>query len=486
MSSKEFNSKIGSATRWSALTEVVAKMVTPVSMMILARLLAPEAFGVVAMVMMVVSFADIFTDAGFQKYLVQRDFEDGSHKNQSTNVAFWTNITISLLLWALIILFREQIAIIVGNPGLGVVIAVACIQLPINSFSSIQMALFRRDFDFKALFLIRMIAIAVPFVITIPLAWLGWNYWALIWGTISGGLVSAIILTWQSRWRPQLYYNFGLLNEMLSFSIWSMIEAISIWFTAWVDIFVIGSALSVYYLGLYRTSLTMVNSILFIVTSATTPILFAALSRLQSDESAFNVMFFRMQKMVAYLVFPMGAGIYLYKDVVTSILLGDQWTEASRIIGVWALTSTLIIVLSYYCSEVYRSKGLPRLSFRAQMLHLLFLVPTLMISIRYGFWALVYARALIRFQTIIVHAFIMKYSIGFPIEGILPNIQKPFLYTLLMSCGALGLQQISSSLGWSLVSILLCVVIYIGMVWFFDKQDFKMIEDMVVRKRAVD
>ena len=131
----------------------------PVSTMILARLLSPEAFGVVATVTMIVSFVEMFADAGFQKYLVQHEFRDDRHRVESTNVSFWTNLTMALIIWAVIVTLRESIAIIVGTPGLGLVIAVACIQLPITAFSSIQMALYRRDFDFRTLFITRIICL---------------------------------------------------------------------------------------------------------------------------------------------------------------------------------------------------------------------------------------------------------------------------------------------------------------------------------------
>ena len=72
----ELNKKIGQATKWSTVTEISSKLITPVTNAILARLLVPEAFGVVATLTLVITFAEIFTDAGFQKYLVQRDFED--------------------------------------------------------------------------------------------------------------------------------------------------------------------------------------------------------------------------------------------------------------------------------------------------------------------------------------------------------------------------------------------------------------------------
>ena len=134
------------------------------------------------------------------------------------------------------------------------------------------MSLYRRDLDFKTLFLVKIFVILIPFIITIPLAFLGCGYWALIIGSISTRFINALILTIKSKWRPTFYYDFKILKDMLSFSIWSLIEAISIWLTAWVDAFMIGLLLNQHYLGLYRTSKTMVNSLMNLVTSSIVPV----------------------------------------------------------------------------------------------------------------------------------------------------------------------------------------------------------------------
>ena len=155
------------ATKWSAISELVAKLVLPITNMVLARLLVPEAFGVVTTITMIVSFAEIFTDAGFQKYLVQHEFVDDADREQSTTVAFWSNFVLSLILWGAIAIFCKPLACLVGNPGLGNVISIACVSIPIAAFSSIQMALYKRDFDFKTLFKVRIAGILMPIVITI-------------------------------------------------------------------------------------------------------------------------------------------------------------------------------------------------------------------------------------------------------------------------------------------------------------------------------
>ena len=157
---------IVNATKWSAIAEIVAKLVLPITNMVLARLLTPDAFGVVATITMIVSFVEIFTDAGFQKYLVQHEFEDDTDREHSTTVAFWSNFVLSLILWGAIAIFCEPLARLIGNPGLGNVITIACVTIPLAAFSSIQMALYKRDFDFKNLFKVRVAGIFVPIFVT--------------------------------------------------------------------------------------------------------------------------------------------------------------------------------------------------------------------------------------------------------------------------------------------------------------------------------
>src|SRR5690606_31303168 len=249
------------------------------------------------------------------------------------------------------------------NSGLGNVLGIACLQLPLTSFSSIQMALFRREFDFKTLFLVRIIAILIPFFLTIPLAILGFSYWSLIIGSIVIQFSNAVFLTIKSNWRPQFSYNFQVLRKMIGFSLWSLIEAISIWLSIWVDTFVIGSKLNAYYLGIYKTSTTMVNSLTSIITGSIIPVLFPTLARLQNDNEKFTSIFLKFQRVVSLFVLPLGVGVFLYSDLATKILLGGKWGEASSVIGIWAITRSIKISLGDLCSEVYRAKGKPKLSF---------------------------------------------------------------------------------------------------------------------------
>lgn len=468
MYSQNINKKVVNATKWSTITEIAAKLVAPVSTMVLARLLTPEAFGVLITAQMVISFAEIFTDAGFQKYIIQHEFVSDDEKYKSTAVAFWANLIMSLIIWIGIIFFANPIARLVGCDGYGIVIAVSCICIPLAAFSSIQMALFKRNFDFKTLFWVRIVGILIPLVVTIPLALITRSYWALIVGLIALNLSNALILTIKSEWKPRWYFNFQYFREMFSFSMWSMIEAISIWMTSYIDIFIVGTMLNQYYLGVYRTSMTTVGQITSIITAATTPVLFSSLSRLQNNRDEFNIMFFKFQKIVGILVIPMGVGIYLFSDLITEILLGSQWIEASAFIGLWGLTSAITIVLAHYSSEVYRSMGKPKLSVLAQWLHIVVLCPVLVLFVEKGFDTLCIARSLIRLELVIVQLAIMAIAIKMQIAKMFVNIFPATIASSMMFL--VKLLPEASNFGWQIIYMLICVCIYCIVIMMFQEE----------------
>ena len=257
---------------------------------------------------------------------------------------------------------------------------------------------------------------------------------------------------------------------MLSFTVWSMIESISIWLTGYIDIFIIGIYLTPYYLGIYKTSMTIVGQITALITSATTPILFSALSRLQNERNAFMEMFFNFQKLVGLLVIPLGVGIFVFRDFVTDILLGNQWIEAANFIGLWALTSAVTIVLSHYSSEVYRSLGQPKLSVLSQFLHIIVLCPAMLIAVNYSFEIIYVTRSLIRIEGILVNLIIMYYVIKVSPLQMIVNIVPAILAALVMGVVGYILLFFDDSLWWSMLIICICMITYLSVIMLFRQE----------------
>lgn len=465
--SDNLNNKIVNATKWSAITEVMAKLVAPISSMVLARLLTPEAFGVVATLNMVIAFAEIFTDAGFQRYLIQHEFKDEEDKDKSTNVAFWSNLVMSFVLWGIIAIFCEPLATLVGSPGLGIVLTVACASIPLAAFSSIQMALFKRSFDFKTLFWRRLATILVPLCVTIPLAFWLRSYWALVIGTLVTNLVNALLLTIKSNWRPRRYYSFARLKEMFSFCAWSIGDSVLIWATSYIDIFFIGRALNAYYLGVYRTSISTVGQFTSLITASILPVVMPAISRLQDNIPEMRKTLLKFQKYTSVILLPVGVGIFLFKDLVTAIMLGDQWTEAAPFIGLWALMEVVTVIFARFCSNVYPAIGKPRVSVIVQILHLVVLIPAVIISGQYGFRALYITRSLVRLELVLVNLVFVYVLINQSPWKMFTNILPELLSCVAMSIVAWGLLKICDTVIISFLWIGICAIVYFAILYLF-------------------
>lgn len=454
------NEKITTSVKWASITEIAAKLITPFTSMLLARLLTPDEFGVVATVTMVTSFADVFTDAGFQKYLIQKQFKNDKEFYENANVAFWTNLSISLLIWIIIVIFREPIATQVGNPGLGYVIAVASVSLLLTAFSSIQMAIYKKKFDFKTLFLARIVGAFMPVVITVPLAFMGFGYWALIWGTIATNLANAIILTAKSTWKPYLFYSFSILKKMFSFSMWTLLESILLWMTSYIGTFIIGRYLTSYYLGLYKNSISMVTSVMNIVAASTTSVLLSALSAVKSDKKQFDSVFYSFQQKVGLLLIPLGVGVFLFRDLATNILFGAQWSEASLFVGLYSLAQAFTILTGQYISLTFTANERPKLSVLSQILQLIELVALLLVTVNKGFIYIAFARSIARAMFGVINLTIGKKYIGMSPMKIIRNMIPAIIGSLTMVPISIIGRSFGDAFLWQLVLIVLCCISY--------------------------
>ena len=326
------DTKVVAAAKWSLITEILAKLITPITNIILAHILAPTAFGILATIMMVISFAEMLADAGFQKFLVQYEFESEEAKQKSVSVAFISNIVLAIVLWIAIIVCRDELASLVGNEGLGIPLAVMGAMLPLSAFSSIQMAMYRRNFNFKFLLSIRMITIITPLFVSIPMALAGFDYWSLIAGLLVAQLFTAIALCVRQEKLISIYFSYPIFRNMFSFSAWSLAEAFSIWLTAWVDTFIISHFLNAYYLGVYKMPTAIVTTVMAIATSSMAPVLFSALSRHQHNKEAFEKTFLTFQRYMALFLVPLGVGMFVYTNFIgTSV---EVSRNSARIMGI--------------------------------------------------------------------------------------------------------------------------------------------------------
>jgi len=478
------DTKIVQSTKWSGLTELLSKLIVPFVNLFLARILAPEVFGVVATFTLITSFVEIFTDAGFQKYLVQHEFKSEQDRIDSTNVAFWTNFSFSCIIWMLIVIFRYPIASLVGSSGYEIEIVVMSLNIPMVALSSIQTALYRRDFRFKQLLPVRMITCAVPVVVTLPLAYILRNCWAIIIGALAKEIVFVVLLTLHSNWKPALYYDFKKLKEMLSFSMLMMADSFMIWFTSYAGTFVVSQFLNQYYVGIYKTGVTTITSYMNLIYTITAPVLFAGLSRVQHDEQKSKDIYYSFQKYCALLSIPLGVGAFVFRHFLTMLLLGSQWKEAELLIGGVALGLGFTIITAQYNSDFFRSRGKPHYALLAQTIYGVVMLLALMLAVRYSFTMLCVMRIALIFLYSVISTCIAQHVLKISWLQVLQNVAQPTIAALIMAVVGVLLRNMNASILWILISIAVCVVTYFAVLYMMPPSR-KMLKGMWKQRRQL-
>ena len=453
------------AAKWSVLGQIASKLITPITTMMLARILTPEAFGIVASATMVTSLADIFSDAGFQRYLIQHRFEDVKALSLHASVAFWTNLFISGILVSSTLLFADYLAVAVGNPGKGNVLRLASSSILLTTIVSVQTALFQKEFDFKTLFTSRVGSSLVSLIVSITCAILGADYWSLVIGTISSNAFLAIWLTLKSWWRPRFEYSARALKDMLIFGIWILLEAAATWVNQWASTFVIGVMLDARTIGLYKTPISMANSIMTLFTASILPVAFSALSAVQNDNVAFERVFFKMQKFLGMCLIPIAFGAFVYRHAFTYLLLGSQWVEAELLFGLWMLTSCIVIAIGYICSEAYRAKGHPEYGVAVQILYLIPYLPALIFSAKKGYDFLSLSMPIVRLLLTVINLIIMKLTIGFSPKRMLVMLKWTYAQSLLAMIPGIVVTWLSDSILAALIGAFFSVVLYCLLVY---------------------
>ncbi|MFR3559789.1 MAG: lipopolysaccharide biosynthesis protein [Paraclostridium sordellii] len=464
----DFEKKASNATKWSIISEISIKLVTPIMNIILARLLTPDDFGIVSIATIIISFTEIFTDAGFQKYIIQKDFENNELENKYLSTAFWSNIILSIFAYFIIFILSKPMAVLLGDKSAYIVIKVSSIQLIIKSIASIQVGIMKKRFDFKGIFYSRLITTLIPLLCTVPLAIITKSYWAIILGNLSSNLVTTIMICKLSKWNPKFICEIKIFKKMISFTVWSMAESFTIWLTAWVDSLIIGLFLNTYTLGLYRNSISVVSSITGLIITPFVSVLFVTLSRLKDDDERFNSYFLKVQKQLATILIPASVGLLIFGELVASITLGNQWNGAGKIISLWGFMSCLLGIMNL-SGEVYRSKGKPKLSVQAQVLHLVVLIPVCIFGGIQGFSILVIVRSLVRIQGAAVELYYLNKLTGLKFKDIIINIKTNIIATIIMIIGIIFLKRILyDNLLCDFISIISSTIIYFGTLIIID------------------
>lgn len=471
MNSESINDKAMRSLKWSALMEIVSRTASPIIFVVLARLLTPADFGVVATAMIAISFAQMFWDAGLSKALIQtREApEEGAH------VVFWTNIVLGVLIYLILFISAPAIALFFNSPASGPVLRILGFQIVIVSFSSVQQALFVRDLDFRGLFWVKLLTAFLPGLCSIPLALFGYGVWALVAGSLVGQILNCWLLWRRSAWRPKFIYNKILAGKLFAFGFWVILESFGAWLIVWGDNLIVGRFLGVHDLGVYQTGWMLVTILFGLILNPFLPVLYPTFSRLQDDLPALKNTFHRVNRVVVALALPMGIGIWLTGPELATVLFGSKWQGLGLVLSILALTYGLAWSVGIN-TELYRAMGRPDINTKLMLVTVLLYMPAYYIAAQFSLEIFLYVRLSLVFVGIAIQVYLCRRTLNVSPFYLWHNGKKFVL-------SAMAMALVIAALKWGIlpmihvphVSISLAIfigtgnLIYLGCLWFLDR-----------------
>ena len=217
-----FRKKTVSSLKWSGLENWFRFMFSFVISIVLARLLSPEDFGLVAMVSIFIALSRTLIDGGFGDSLIRKV----DCKEEDYNTIFTFNVILSVVLYVLLFLSAPLIADFFNIAAIKHILRITALGMVISSFSIVQVAVLRKNLVFKKQAVISFFTTIVSGILSILLALNGFSYWSLIFPVLISSLINTFLLWYYSTWRPIFKFNLSILKEHFSFGSKIMLSSI--------------------------------------------------------------------------------------------------------------------------------------------------------------------------------------------------------------------------------------------------------------------
>jgi len=349
---------------WNTLLRVPAQAFSFIISIFVARLLDPRDFGIIGISMMLIGYANMFTNFGFSDAIIQK----GIDNKKSLNSIFTFNLAFSVILAAGFFQSAGMIADFFNTPECRPAIKVLSFVFIITAFPVIPNSILRKNMEFKTLVLVDFIQSILMSFITLFMAWKGYGYWSLVYGQIIPLVVVSIILCIRMKYMPVLYYSHSLMKEIYDFGGWNLFRVQLLFLSQHVDRFVVGKWMGPIQLGFYDKALTLgmtpYNSLIMNINA----VMFSSFSLEKNNITQLRESFRKSLALLSFINFPTYLGLIAVAPYFVHTLLGEKWSPMIvpfQIILVGIIFKSLIGLLTSLNVGIGKYKNLTIRSFIA-------------------------------------------------------------------------------------------------------------------------
>ena len=368
-----------SATFWSGGDLLARQGIQFVARLLLARLLTPEDFGLVAVLAFFVGAGAVLADGGLAVALIQR--RDTEHSDEST--VFWTNLALGASITVALVIAAPVIAAFLDQPRMVPLVKVSALAIAFGSLGSVHVALLSKQIDFRTQAIAGGVAALLSIVVALTLALAGSGVWALVWQAIVMSAAQTIMLWWLHPWRPATVFQIGSLRRLGSFSVYHLGSTLLEAFYVRLYALLLGRGFGAMTVGYYSNA----DAIRSLPSSFIGGLVGRVALPMFSAEAADPLRLRRglqLSLRVSMLLnAPLMLGGVALSDPLVEVLLGRQWSPASPLVQILCLAG-VFFPLHLLNLQALMARGYANLMFRLEMAKKLVGIALLFAGIPFG------------------------------------------------------------------------------------------------------
>lgn len=467
---------------WNTIGKISNQILQFVLSVILMRLLLPSDYGLLAMAMVLIGFAGIFSEFGFSSALVQNQNINESHKSS----IFWLNIIVGSILTLLFFILADTFAQFYSNNNLTEVIRYLSFSFIIGSITIVPGTLLQKEMRYDIINKIDVSVVLLSGILSVYLAYMGWGVMSLVFQSLFSQIIKVPLLYAASSWKPKFIFSIKSIKELFSYSAYlTGFNFINYWARRSDDL-LIGKFMGAESLGIYSRAYNLMLLPINQVISLVSNVMFPALSSIQYDKARVKRIFLNVIQILAFITFPMMIGLIAVADNFILGIFGNKWAEVIPIIQILAFVGTLQTIANP-TGWIYTSQGKTNWMFwwgvfGSSSIIIAIIIGVLIGSIYSVAIAYLIINIILAYPVIAIPGKLINMKFTEVYSSVLPILFISIIMALVIYLFGLTALNDLPAIVKLILQVLLGTIIYFSIMWYFKVEAFNNIKALLIEQ----
>lgn len=474
----ELKDKAVKGVIWSAIERFAVQGVQFIVLIVMARILSPNDYGLVGMASIFIAISNSLVDSGFSQALIRK--QDRTDIDNST--VFYFNILVSIIIYFICFFVAPLVADFYEEPDLTPIVRVLCLITIINSFAIVQRVLFTIKIDFKSQAKASLIAAIISGVVGIYFAYQGFGVWALVWQQIVNAALLSLILWILSKWRPLLTFSWTSFHQMFSFG--SKLLASGLIDTAYKEIYtiIVGKLFQASSLGHYSRAKQFTEFPSSNLTNIMQRVTYPILCEFQNDDDKLRDTYRRFLKMSAFIIFPLMIGLAAVSESLINVAIGSKWMFCAQLLQILCF-SMMWYPIHAINLNLLQVKGRSDLFLKLEIIKKILGISVIIITAPFGLVVMCYGQIINSIIALIINTYYTGKLINLGFHSQMKDLMPTIIVSMIMFVVVLLLQNMFDNESTKLiVGIVVGIAVFIFMALVFKFRELQDLKSLINKK----